>query len=200
MSAIRVGKVITKAGKEEEAKKYTGTQPWKYTTTKITRKQGKQEHRTQVHNNSTTPNGVLTWLFYNQIKKGPLQIQSVWSVYVCSSVLLEYMKVQQERTDAMLRQFDQLRVSVEKVVDTCEYTLMYTNVNFIYINIQYGCTLLNIWHLFMKMIIMIFMMPLLHRVYKFTHHFSFWILLYCIVHLKCTWYWTIHSCCSAVTI
>ncbi|XP_028288043.1 mixed lineage kinase domain-like protein [Parambassis ranga] len=33
-------------------------------------------------------------------------------------LLLEYMTVQQEKTDAMLRQFDQLRVSVEKVVDT----------------------------------------------------------------------------------
>lgn len=39
---------------------------------------------------------------------------------VCSSVLLDYMKDQQEKTNTMLKQFEHLKVNVEKVVEMCE--------------------------------------------------------------------------------
>ncbi|CAK6984948.1 mixed lineage kinase domain-like protein, partial [Scomber scombrus] len=35
-------------------------------------------------------------------------------------LLVEYMKAQQEKTDAMLKHFDQLKVSVETAVQMCE--------------------------------------------------------------------------------
>lgn len=39
---------------------------------------------------------------------------------VCSSVLLDYMTDQQEKTNTMLKQFEHLKVNVEKVVEMCE--------------------------------------------------------------------------------
>lgn len=52
------------------------------------------------------------------------------SVFFCSSVLLEHLKSQQEKTDIMLREFEHLKVNVEKVVEICEYnkTLKYMPV------------------------------------------------------------------------
>ncbi len=49
-------------------------------------------------------------------------VEFVTSVFVCSSVLLDYMKSQQEKTDAMMREFQHLKLNVEKVVKMCEYT------------------------------------------------------------------------------
>ncbi len=52
----------------------------------------------------------------------------VSSVFVCSSVLLDYMKDQKEKTEAMLREFELVKINVEKVMEMCEYTktLKYT--------------------------------------------------------------------------
>lgn len=49
------------------------------------------------------------------------------SVFFCSSVLLDYMKDQNEKTDAILSKFE----LVEKVVEMCEYTktLKYMSVS-----------------------------------------------------------------------
>lgn len=47
-------------------------------------------------------------------------------VFVCSSVLLDYMKEQKEKTEAMLKEFEHVKLNVEKLVEMCEYINTHT--------------------------------------------------------------------------